>query len=367
MRIGKQERENYLREILSEAGISPEDASINVLVPLRLQSLRGILADFILKVQHGGFPSDKIFAVLVPRLSDSVIGTIRDYTMDFHPQLRWLAIDEMGRTQGNISGDESELGGFSVSSAGLRGASASVQGFASMLRSRYELAQGRLFTPNNQWLLKVVLLSGLEQRFWGGPHLHEYAGIGELAEAADIPQPSVSRFVGIAEAQGFLYRSDRGLGMRRIPELLEQWAFDNSNTPSKVVYYRALFPESGKDDSTALQCDSRVVVSGQAAVSTMGLAVTNVDSQLLYSSEPATVLEDNDFLQCSESEAQGAIQIPVAERSIYAGSVGLNGRKLADILQLYLDVRFSMARGEEQARHLFETVLGPHFRRKRWL
>lgn len=48
--------------------------------------------------------------------------------------------------------------------------------------------------------------------------------------------------------------------------------------------------------------------------------------------------------------------------AVRLGSVVADGLPVCDILQCYLDVRGSRARGQEQADYIAENILLPHFR-----
>ena len=56
----------------------------------------------------------------------------------------------------------------------------------------------------------------------------------------------------------------------------------------------------------------------------------------------------------------------MAPDSVFGGAVTAHGLMVVDALQCYLDVSSSAARGQEQAQHIFERVLSPHFQELGW-
>ena len=55
----------------------------------------------------------------------------------------------------------------------------------------------------------------------------------------------------------------------------------------------------------------------------------------------------------------------VAPESVFGGCVWAGGLPVCDILQCYLDVRLSHARGMEQAEAIMDRILRPHFERRK--
>lgn len=366
--MNKEQREQYLRDCIGRSGlpISARQIVPHILVPLRIDSLRGALADFILRARHDELPGNAVFAALVPSLSDRAASVIRRYAHDYLPSMNWILLDEHGNGLCRKDGDEQSFAveSFLASSQAVRYANVETPAFAAAEGPTFS---GSLFTANNQWLLKVMLLSGLDERLWGGPRLPVPFGIGDLAEAASIAQSSVSRFAALAEAHGFLTRSQRRLGMQRLPELLDQWAFHRRNNPDPAVFARFRYASSRKDEDLMALSSAKLVASGPVAVRSLGMSISNVSGAVFYARNAQFALDENDLVECKKGEASCELREPASPRAVFEGAVSVNDQCIADILQLYLDARLSIARGEEQAQHIFENVLGPLFREKKWL
>lgn len=337
---------------------------IKAFAPLRLAPLRGAMADFILRRQHGEISPETVLVVLVPSCTKRVVRAMNSYAARYAPDLRWGILDAAGRGRIATGGGEIQR----IELPPLRATHGetppnSVKGMGDVAPSK--TVSGNLFTPNNQWLLKVLLLSGIGERYWGGPVVARNFGVGQLAEAAGVPQPSVSRFVAMAETKGFILRSGRAVAMRRLPLLLDQWTFYLRNNPDTSVPASPMYGDIAIENS--VEFDGKTIVAGgEAAIQTLKLSISNAGRPVLYVRNVESVLDEYELEHCSGEEAVCELRKPRAERAVFDGCAAVADRHVADILQLYLDARLSAARGEEQAEYIFDTVLAPHFREKQW-
>jgi len=110
-----------------------------------------------------------------------------------------------------------------------------------------------------------------------------------------------------------------------------------------------------------------VVVGGHRACHLLALGRSNIESVRLYVDGAAEALKRLDLVGTDEDPAILEIVEPKAKDSVFKGSARADGLPVADVLQLYLDLRSSPARGIEQSDFLFERVLEPHFRESGWL
>lgn len=62
--------------------------------------------------------------------------------------------------------------------------------------------------------------------------------------------------------------------------------------------------------------------------------------------------------------AQFSLVVQPHNESVFRAVVDVDGVWVCDVLQCYFDVRFSYARGREQADYIYERVLQPHFEGK---
>lgn len=364
MASSKKQREAHLRESVAELRLDlpRERVECCVLCPWRSRDFRGMLADFILRHRDACDVDSWLFAVLVPSFSKAADRMLQEYSASHCPDLNWLLLDEDGQGRLCLHGRVDDLQCPPFAS---RHASRGKPEFPSSSSSASVPAN--LFTPNHQWLLKVLMLSGSGGGYWAGPDLPSRITISALAEAADLPQSSVSLFAAAAEAHGFLRRDNRGLSLVRVPELLDRWAFYLQNSPDPELAVRSVFPgEALEDVLDRMPAEPGWAVSGHAGAVLLDLGISNVESAVVYASDFAGALDRCDLVEAGK-DAPLRLRVPKAESSVFRSAVRRGRRPVADVLQIYLDVRGSAARGREQADHIYEHVLEPLCRGKRWL
>lgn len=82
----------------------------------------------------------------------------------------------------------------------------------------------------------------------------------------------------------------------------------------------------------------------------------------IYANRPMDeVLAALDLARNEAGSFPVSIVPPPAGKAVSAGSVNLDGLPVCDVLQCYLDVRGSHARGTEQSEFIRDRVLLPHF------
>ncbi len=362
MKPRNDKKEYLLRQVQSlMPGVPADGIQLRVLDLFREDIFRGLLADAILnRLQPHAFSAEKApsaaIAILLSRFSDKSVDLARQYVNAHDPSLLWAVMDVSGRVAYSIAGQVQE---------------AKVE----PLRSSHDYrtnsdAPQRMFSPNNQWLLKVLLLSGIGSKHWGGPDQYVVGyGLSDLAGMAKKPQPSVSNFLGLAERQGWLRREPEGLVMLRIPQLLDQWSYHLRNNPDPYIPVGSIYPgEEWEAVLGRLRGRGDAVVGGHAGAHLMGFGAGNVDIPRIHVRNLDSGLKELDLVEVPHDRALAILSRPRAVDSVFRGAVRKsNDVSLADVLQIYLDVRFSMARGEEQAEHIYERVLAPFFRECRWL
>ena len=361
-------REAYLRQCVRQLVPDiPEDAiHFECVDVFRQEAFRGLVADYILHARFDKVrPPVRLLAILLRRSSPQADKLLEKYRNQFMPELSWLLLDEKGGAVLKIN-SESERRQVQQELHALSG------GNYSQISASHRSA-GALFSANNQWLWKVLLLSGMDSAYWNGPRLSGNVRVGDLAAAARKPQPSVSLFFQKAEQAAVIERQ-RGVGhgefiVRNIPQLLEQWAYDLQGRHGLEFCVNSLYPGESADNILArMKGADDVVISGQAAAHLYGLGVSNSRSPLVYVRDLAGALRLFDLSLAKPGDA-GVLTlcVPQAADAVFDGAVLREGLRLADILQVWLDVRLRLDRGQEQAEHLWERVLAPFFRSKRWL
>jgi hypothetical protein len=332
---------------------------LRVLDVFRADLFRGLLADAILHrlrpaaARQEGVPPAAI-AILLSRFSTKAVELARQYIAAFCPSLDWLVMDVKGRASYSLQGQvqERRVEPFRHEPLG--------EGFAT---------PKRLFSPNNQWFLKVVLLAGMDSRYWGGPVQSRINGVSDLARLAGKPQPSASTFWQVAEEQGWLSRESEGFVMHRVSKLLELWSYHLHNNPDRALPVASIYPGEGAEELLQrLRGAEDVVISGHYGAYALGLGIASVRTLRVYVRDLDASLQRFSLAKAPADRAVAILAQPRAADAVFKGAVAAgNGLRLADIVQIHLDVRASMARGEEQADHIYERVLAPYLRERQWL
>ena len=332
----------------------------------RAPEFRALIGDAILRFQHNVKSSHEpnirlLVAVLMGRMSRKTEADLQDYAHKYLPDLNWILLDESGSGRLHMDGKDEAV----AVSDPLKKESAHHPG----------PAQGNLFSPKNQWLLKVLLLPGIDQRYWGGPD-REPRSVGELAEVSGVSQPSVSAFINRAEQAGFLKRSSNGFIIQRHQELLEDWAYALKHKGRDQAGLRFLYENDSEERFLKRIRDyckkpknsgkeTPVVLGQHLACHLMGMGRSNVRSAFLYANRPQEEILSALDLVIDESRSAASLVLVRApfQKAIFDSSVLIDDVPVSDIVQCYLDVYHSIDRGREQAEYIYQKVLGPYFDR----
>jgi|GEM_PF-811605 len=331
-------------------------------------SAKGGVADAILKIRHFAAergpakPVKGLLAIMVSRPGSRIPEKLQEYIAKYAPELDWFLLDSIGRFRSKL-GHQEENGSFPPLKA--------------LLEPRRHLRpESRLFAPKFQWLMKILILNGFDRKYWGGPD-EVPLNVSELARKGGVSQPYASKFIAAGEAAGYVQRLAFGFAVQRLEELLEDWAAAVRFGRDHILPAASIYPvDEGEDclgslvsriqrmsaDSSLPACP---VISGHFACQMLGLGRSNVRSMIVYvPGEPEEFLRRMDMVVAPREEAMVQVVAPVAQQSIFAGHGLIEGAPVADIIQCYLDVRWSAARGREQADLIYRKALSPGFRIK---
>jgi hypothetical protein len=286
---------------------------------------------------------------------------LQDYANHFMPDLQWLLLGMDGRGRLHLDGLDVDVD-----------TDKQLQRSADSPRGK---SRSGLFSPKAQWLWKLLLLPGLEGRYWGGP-VQRPKSVNDLARLSGVSQPAVSSFLSRAEEAGFLGRSPSGFMVERHRELLDDWVFAIKQGRREELPLRFVYPgESeekwlGKIRAFCGKPGNRpnwppMVVGSHLACHLLGLGRSNVRLPWLYSvMEAKDVMAALDLAPAEPGENNLSLIVPPSPESVYGGFVRASEVPTCDALQCYLDVRQSYARGVEQAEVIMNRVLKPHFDRR---
>ncbi len=314
-----------------------------------------LIGDVILRADHAG-AADIMVAILIKRLNKKAVEDLERYAADYCPSLNWFLLDESGYGEACLDGQRSKLAVAAYSQDAPE-------------RDRGSHRRGNLFSPNNQWLLKVLLLPGIDSQYWGGPNDCP-CNIMELSRLSGVSQPSVSSFVMRFERAGYVKRKNGVPTVVQHRELLDDWFYAQKNSTRHEMPVRSMYGDSlnALVEKIGVHYGSQqkpgVVIGYHMACHLHGIGRSSVKAAMVYAHTPASkVLQDLDLV-VDESPSPSLWLIQKCPLYIQRGSVLVDGIPVCDILQCYLDVRTSRARGQEQADYILENILSPHFERK---
>ncbi len=314
-----------------------------------------LVGDAILRVKHADSAAGLLVAFLVTKLNCNAIGDLERYARDYFPDLNWFLLDEQGAGVACLHGQRSELSFFPYQQES--GSHGCVSPF-----------RGGLFSPSACRLLKVLLLAGIDARYWGGPQ-HRPKGIVELARASGVSQPAVSSLVKRFEETGYVRRQEGApMVVVRHQELLDDWFHSRKHRDRGQVPVRSMYGDSvaAVVEKIRAQYGSqnkpRAIIGYHLACHLHGIGRSNVNSAMVYISEAKSKVMDELDLVTDDSSSPSLWLVSGDFASVCQGAVLAHGVPVCDILQCYLDVRGSRARGQEQAEYIMDNILMPHFR-----
>ncbi len=356
-------------DLLARKGRDRYAVEVKAQAPFRRGEFLGAVANAILQLR---FLKKKrswapLLAVWVDRAQPSAAPEFVKYLERHAEDLNWLMMDSSGWVKWRINGEDGES---------LKPA------LAEPVEPKAGPGKRNPFSPRYQWMLKLLLLAGIDGKYWRGPD-RQPANISELASFARVAQSHAWNLVALLEHLGYVRRERGRFQFPGVLRLIEDWSAALRLRPDRGIKARPIYPSRSQDevisriikravasgrrragDAEAM----RVVVGGHHGCRLLGLSRSNVASIRLYVDRPVHALVNSlDLVPAEEGSSLVEVVQPRAEGSVFEGSVPVRGVQVADVLQCYLDLRQSAARGAEQSEFIQERVLEPHFRRQGWL
>jgi hypothetical protein len=242
-----------------------------------------------------------------------------------------------------------------------------------------------LFSDLNQWMLKVLLAPKIPVSMLSAPR-ERYQNAAQFARAADVSVMSASRLVRRLSNEGFLDSRKGCLELVRQEELLERWRGANHIT-ARQISARWIIRGGDKQLTSGVEAYAsrmhakfspakrvripqqmislpRICVGLFAAAELLGVGfVRGVASYLYLERLDAGVLKQLGLtLEDADRNPDVQIRIPENKESVFRPVVWHAGLPVADVVQIWLDVANHPARGKEQARQIWRSVLGPALR-----
>jgi hypothetical protein len=224
-----------------------------------------------------------------------------------------------------------------------------------------------LFSDLNQWMLKVLLAphihrSGLMPKAAAGV---EYRNATALARAARVSIMSAFRLLSQLEKERFLDSSGAGIRLVRVERLLEQWQASVARSPQEWPARWVLRSREQEQLRKALeQFGDRACLGLFAAARVLGLGHVEGAPVHVYAEtvEPDAIRAAGLGEVLPGQQPDVILRIPREKESVFRGAVAVEGVRVSDPLQVWLDVSSHPARGREQAALVYRKVIKPMIR-----
>lgn len=327
----------------------------------RAEEFRALIGDAILRFEKAGssVPGERLLlAILLGRMSPKAGQDLQAYASQFLPGLQWFLLSEDGQAYLRLDGQDQHM--------------KAAEPFQGHGRIRAGVSRAGLFSPKSQWLWKLLLMPGMDRRFWGGPP-QKPRNVKELAEISHVSQPSVSSFISRAEAAGFLRRVSNGFVVERHEELLEDWVYAVKHGRREESPLQFIYPDEPEEQwlkKVRAFCKRPrsepavppLVIGSHLACHLVGLGRSNIRLPWLYADgKRAEIMAALDLAEADPGHGRLALVALASPDSVFGGPVWVDNLPVCDVLQSYLDVRLSPARGLEQSEFIMNRILRPHF------
>lgn len=360
---------------------------------VRRPILQALLASACLRARrHAAILEARPLAVVcAPRLSEAALQDLREYAQMFLGDCAYGFLDSRGRVELHGEGLEG------VSAPGAhdqhgpdRPASSSI----SMVRegSKWwrvapemqgmgadELQWRRpveLFGDLGRWIIKVLLAGRIREDYLRAPRV-SLRSAAQLAEVADVSAASAWRQVHALREAGYLEEQRDGLKLVRVGDLLRQWARAGHHRAGEIRARWLLPPADGEaelrsallrymqggaprgEDADSARPRPRVCLSLHSACRHLGLGIVQGIPSSIYVEEVfPRVLQEFGLCESAGGEKVDVhICVPRHPKSVFRALVVREGVPAADAVQCWLDLQGHPARGEEQAREIWDRVL----------
>jgi len=324
----------------------------------------GILALRALKAH--GFRGKPLLAIRVERAKRNAASVFQAFLEQHAPEFDWLIVDAGGWRRWQIGRDQGEATG----AARERGRS---------LDAHPMPVKSNPFAPRHQWMLKLLLLPGLDRKYWGGP-AQPPDSVSALSAASGSARSHAWNLVALLDRRGYLRHEGGRFRFPGLRRLLDDWCAHVRLRPDRSIGAAPVHSERSAEKSlsrilsglsrpahaVAEAQPGEVVIGGHRACEILGLGRSNIRVLRLYADDLDAALNRLNLVPAEDGALLEVAQ-PKARESVFGACARAKGLPVADALQLYLDLRLSPARGVEQSDFLFERVLAPHFKAAGWL
>jgi len=283
-----------------------------------------------------------------------MLAYLRDYARSFAPDVQCAALDfdhGLELIQGDFTEDL-----FTAHEARRR--------FRRERATPVRAAKRRhVFSDLNEWLIKVLIAPRLSEDLLTAPR-NSFTSSTELADMAEVSQPSAWRLLKQLTNQGYLRKEGHSFELMRVRELMDRWgtaAREQSEVGAVWLLPQGDHVRQLRDavkKSVEHEQEARLALGLFAACDALGLGIAEGVLPHLYV-EDLEQLESLGLSLASSGEQPHVLaRVPRSPESLFRARVFPDGVPTTDVLQCWLDLHTYPARGIEQADYLWSRTLG---------
>lgn len=222
-----------------------------------------------------------------------------------------------------------------------------------------------LFSDLNQWMLKLLLAPDISEDLLNAPR-NRYRSGSDLAAAAACSQMSASRLLQHLRQEGFLDEYTGALRLVRRQELFKRWRAAAMRSVPEIPMRFTVRAAVAQQLKGFLQSDQPQTCLGLfAAADALGMGhVSGVPPYVYVPKLPSLANDLHNpawamFTLYPEAAPDLIVRQALAPDATFKAAVRHEGALCSDIIQVWLDVSNHPSRGQEQADHIYDTVLRP--------
>ena len=316
----------------------------------------------------------------VKKLSESFLdNALQFFTRYEGKDFNWIMIDDHGRLVGNVQGR--------IIDQMIR-----LKSKNKIQPRKPDFKQKLSFSPLQQWLLKCLLLNGVDgemgehfqKKMWPFKPHRKIQNYKVLSEISGVSASSCYNLIKLLQDHQYLYIDAFGYRFKNLRRLFDMWEISYLSARKEEVYLCPIKPiesiESWRkkafhmfgEVSLKFQKEFKVVMSGHLACREIDLSWSNNKSVIFHAdgknNEILETFVKRMKLRTSESAEDGIrIILHKNDYPVLKIAEGQPDVNIADPIQLLLDVLYMGGRGKEQAEYIYEKLLMKHFRRQKWM
>ena len=318
---------------------------VKALSTTRISDLEGKLASATLTAQRVAKKGDSqpVAMIELPRLGPKSMDFARRFMAREAPEVGWCLFDLEGAYR-------FEIPPLAVVQSGKP---------RSRSEPRPQPVRGTLFSDLHRWMLKILLMREVPQRFWGGP-AQSIQSVKDLATVAKVSPQTAYSFLRTFEAAGYVRETSEGIAIVRRGELMRAWlnhdaAFHASRIPVCSIL------GAGQDlQKLVMRSDGseQFAVTGFEACRLLGVLHAPVPQrEICLQGDIEAAIHAWKLKQCEARDADLFLSKMAYPKSVLRGRTMKENLPVVDIMEAALSVFPQTPRGREQASYLFQHVL----------